>query len=250
MTTRGFRDAVGAIASAGLLLVVSCVVAQPGSARANAPGETSSTNTSPGNSSPGAITNPAAAVARARLAARLHGKPPTEQLDYLRTLQRGGRDDEALSFHMGNVFYALGKNDSAVAYFRHATDLDPKNSKTWVNLGLVYDAMHQRGAARQAFHRAIEINPRDVLAHCHLGSTYYDSGDVNKAVTLWLEALQIDPRSAQARYDLGTAFADEKIFGEAVTEWKKVIELDPNGDLGKSARENVKLIETYLDLEK
>jgi hypothetical protein len=44
---------------------------------------------------------------------------------------------------------------------------------------------------------------------------------------------------------MGLAFAEEKIFAEAVREWQIVIKNDPNGDLGKTAAENVKIIQQY-----
>ena len=59
----------------------------------------------------------------------------------------------------------------------------------------------------------------------------------------------IDPECAQAHYNLGLAFADAKIFGEALLEWKKVVEIDGDGDLGRTAAENVELIQTYMELE-
>ena len=88
-----------------------------------------------------------------------------------------------------------------------------------------------------------------MLAYCHLGYSHFERGEVDRAVRLYTRALEIDPNSAQARYNLGLAFADAKLFSEALVEWNRVVELDHDGELGKIAGENVKLIQTYLDMD-
>jgi cytochrome c-type biogenesis protein CcmH/NrfG len=62
-------------------------------------------------------------------------------------------------------------------------------------------------------------------------------------------ALALDPNSAQAHYNLGLAFAETKVFKEALVEWEKVVALDPNGELGKAAAENVRLLRQYVDAQ-
>jgi hypothetical protein len=37
------------------------------------------------------------------------------------------------------------------------------------------------------------------------------------------------------------------VFREAIVEWEKVIALDPDGELGKTAAENVRIIRQYLE---
>lgn len=181
------------------------------------------------------------------LADRLESMTPQEQIEHLLTYLEQGTTDARIHFFMGNAFYGMEQLDSAVAHYTIAVKLDGDYAKAYVNMGIAYDAMGQFRMARANYARAIEINPRDVLAYCHLGFNY-SRHEPAKAIEYYMKALEIDPESAQARYNLGLAFAEAKIFNEALIEWKRVIELDPDGELGKIAAENVKLIETYMEL--
>lgn len=194
------------------------------------------------------------------LADILQRMPARAQLDTLRALTRVHPDDARLAFHTGNAYYLLGGEalpgrqeealayyDSATTAYRRATEIDPAYSRAFVNMGLAYDAGRKRGEARTAFQRAIAIDPDDVLAYCHLGYLEYTAGDRSEAMRLYQRALEVDPNSAQAHYNLGLAFAEAKVFREALIEWERVVVLDPDGDLGRTAGENVRIIRQYLD---
>ena len=193
------------------------------------------------------------------LAERLERMPPQAQLDTLRALARVNPDDAKLAFHTGNAYYTMGGElpaerqsealayfDSATAAYRRATEIDPAYSRAFVNMGLAYDAGRKSGEARAAFGRAIEIDPGDVLAYCHLGYLEYTAGNHSEAMRLYQRALAADPNSAQAHYNLGLAFAEAKVFREALIEWERVVDLDPDGDLGRTAADNVRIIRQYL----
>jgi tetratricopeptide (TPR) repeat protein len=184
------------------------------------------------------------------LSAQLESMSPEERLSFLRDREAGGDAGADVYFQLGNTFFSMEELDSAVVYYARALEVDTTFSKAWVNMGLAYDSMRprQRDAAQRAFEEALEINPRDVLAMCHLGFMHFSRGATSKAMDLYTKAIAIDPNSAQAHYNLGLAFADAKIFREALLEWEKVIELD-DGELGKTAAENVELIRTYMELD-
>jgi tetratricopeptide (TPR) repeat protein len=197
---------------------------------------------------PGPRAGVAAKDPLADLGDRLKDMTPAGQISYLDSLLKKGTDDARIHFFKGNAFFSTEQYDSSIAEFRRAVEMDEDYSKAYVNLGIVYDQTGKRQNARSAYGQAIRVNPDDVLAYCHLGYNYYSSGDHARAMEYYTKALEIDPNSAQAHYNLGLAFAEAKIFKEALVEWRRVIELDPDGQLGKMAAENVKLIETYMEL--
>ncbi len=197
------------------------------------------------------------------LGERLSAMPPEDQLRELHRAQRATPDDAVVAFHIGNAYYSLAAMappeeqsqsiayyDSAITAYTRAVELDSTYSKAYVNMALAYEASAKRPEARRALRTAVEVNPNDVLAHCHLGQLEQSYGDYAEAVRLYRQALAIDPNSAQAHYNLGLAFAETKVFKEAMVEWMRVIELDPDGELGKTAAENVKIIQGYLDADK
>ncbi len=193
------------------------------------------------------------------LAERLKPMSPADQLATLRPLGAADTSNADLAFYTGNAYYAVGSAfspeqhgqavayfDSAVVEYQRAVRVDSTMSKAWVNMGLAFEAKSGNSEARRAFQSAIAINPRDVLAYCHLGYLEQQSGNVSQAIGLYKQALAIDANSAQAHYNLGLAFAEAKVFKEAVLEWETVVRLDPDGELGRTAAENVKIIRQYL----
>lgn len=183
------------------------------------------------------------------LPARLKTMEPRAQLDLLAEIKAGDPENARIPFYMGNAMYALGKLDSATIYFQEATSIDSTFSKAYVNLGLALDAQKQFFGAEAAFQSALRADPDDVLAYCHLGYLYYSKKKFPAAITYFQQALAIDPESAQAHYYLGLAFADAHIFKEALKEWGLVVSLQPDSELGATARENVELIQQYLQVK-
>ena len=195
----------------------------------------------------------------ASLVDRLDRMSPQAQLDTLRALARANPGDATLAFHIGNTFYTLGEElaetngaaslaylDSATTAYQRATEIDTAYSRAFVNMGLAYDTARKSNEARAAYRRAIAVNPGDVLAYCHLGFLEYTAGNRSEAMRLYQRALDVDANSAQAHYNLGLAFADARIFREALQEWERVVVLDPDGELGRTAAENVAIIRQYL----
>lgn len=200
---------------------------------------------------------PPPAAQSSGLSARLNAMAPPAQIDTLRGLVAADTSNAQLRFFAGNAYYSYGSGldetaptrvayiDSAIAQYDRAASLDSTMSKAWVNMALAYQERHNVPEARKALKRAIEVNPNDVLAYCHLGYLSHMSGDLSEAMRQYNLALAIDPASPQAHYNLGLAFAEAKIFDEALREWNLVVKNDPNGELGKTAAENVRIIQQY-----
>jgi tetratricopeptide (TPR) repeat protein len=75
---------------------------------------------------------------------------------------------------VGNYYLpeALGGGlNLAVADFRKAIDLAPKNADAWLWLGIALRKQNKNGEARQAFARSVELNPRRVWAKEQLDKT-------------------------------------------------------------------------------
>lgn len=202
--------------------------------------------------------SPPAQEGTSRLASRLMDMTPAAQVDTLRALVAADSADAQLQFLSGNAYYAFASGldssapsrtayyDSATAAYGRAVAIDGTMSKAYVNMGLAYQDGGKPAEARKALERAIAVNPNDVLAYCHLGFLSHTSGDLTEAMKEYQRALAIDPNSAQAHYNLGLAFAEAKIFGEALREWQLVVKADPDSDLGRTAAENIRIIEQYM----
>ena len=181
---------------------------------------------------------------------RIEALSPREQVSYLQSLDAGIRRDARVSFFLGNAYLNLSKPDSAIVYYEEALAADSMYTKAHVNMGIVLEQVHRMDDAKRHYERAIEIDSTDVLARCHLGHYYHVQGNLDEAVKRYTRALEFDPGSAQAHYNLGLAFADTRLFEEALREWRKVVALSPESEIGRTAAENVRLIETYVEMNK
>jgi tetratricopeptide (TPR) repeat protein len=184
-----------------------------------------------------------------QIADRIRGMSPEEKVAYLTEAKASGEESAEINFLLGNTFYEMGEIDSAIVCFRRAVAIDSTFSKGYVNLGIALDSRRKYSEAKAMYRRALRVNPKDVLAYCHLGYLAYSRGRVDEAVENYKKALELDPNSAQAHYNLGLAFADARIFKEALREWELVAKLDPDGELGKTASENVGLIKQYMEID-
>lgn len=205
-----------------------------------------------------AAVPPAAEDPASALASRLNAMTPAAQVDTLRALLAADSADANLQFFAGNAYYSFASSldtsapgraayyDSATAAYGRAVAIDPTMSKAYVNMGLAYADHNKPADARKALESAIAANPEDVLAYCHLGFLSHASGNLTEAMKQYQYALTIDPDNAQAHYNMGLAFAEAKIFAEALREWQMVVKVDPDGDLGKTAAENIRIIEQYM----
>ncbi len=196
------------------------------------------------------------------LSEQMVGMTDTERLAFLRELDRKKPGDATVAFQLGNTYYSLGDGllghddhqarayyDSAVGEYQRAVDIDSTYSKAYVNMGLAYEGAGKKPDARRVLQQAVAVNPNDVLAHCHLGQLEQSYGNYSDAIKLYQRALELDPNSAQAHYNLGLAFAENRVFREAMIEWEKVIALDPDGELGRTAAENVRMIKQNVPAE-
>lgn len=176
----------------------------------------------------------------------LEGKTPKERVAHLRTMVDDGEGSRDVYFHLGNAYYESGNPAEAAKAFQKAVELDGEFFKAMVNLALMYDEQQRYPKAIEVFERAAELDPDNPDVWSHMGNTYYAQRKYPKAMELYRKALGIDENATHALYSIGVAFADAGIFREAVRYWTRVSKLEPEGELGRSASENVELLQKYL----
>lgn len=187
-----------------------------------------------------------AETASSSLSDQLEGKSPRDRFVLLKQMVDEGHGSEEVYFYLGNASYETGDLNGAIVAFSRAIELDPKYFKAMVNLALMYDEQQKYSLAIETFEKAAKIEPENPDVWSQLGNSYYGQGKYEKAMELYRKSLSLDPNSAHALYSIGVAFADAGIFREAVRYWSRVSQLEPDSELGKSAAENVSLLQKYL----
>jgi len=131
----------------------------------------------------------------------------------------------------------------AIALFKRATEVDPKNKVAWNNLGLAYFQMRDDNEAIAAFQKQLEVNPYDEFAYNYLGSVYRNERKYDDAVKAFNKQLENNPLDKFAHANLGSMYAEWHKYNDAVPELEKAASLTPD-----NAELQVSLGDAYLNL--
>jgi tetratricopeptide (TPR) repeat protein/transglutaminase-like putative cysteine protease len=143
----------------------------------------------------------------------------------------------------GRAAMANGNFSVAIALFKRAAEVDPKNKFVWNNLGLAYLATRENDSAITALKKQIEINPYDEFAYNNLGRAYWQERKYDDAVTAFHKQLELNPLDKFAHANLGVMYAEWHKYDEAAPELEKAASLTPDSpDL------QVSLGDAYLNL--
>jgi len=122
--------------------------------------------------------------------------------------------------HAGVEAEKSGQLDAAVAEFRKATELDPKLSVAFTDLGGVYIEKHDYAAAIPPLKRAVELSPSLEDAHRLLGYALLAQGYADEAIPHLQKAHEVNA--------LGIALLEAGKLPDAVTVLQKALAQNPN----------------------
>jgi tetratricopeptide (TPR) repeat protein len=148
----------------------------------------------------------------------------------------------AIAHHnLGIVLRDTGDTDGAIAKFRDALRLDPEFIHAHRTLGTALSRKGDYDGAIACFREAIRLNPNDAGSHNTLGSFLSNAKkDHFGAVACFREAIRLDPDYALAHANLGIALSRKGDVDEAIAAYREAIRLDPKAsthfELGKALR--------------
>ncbi len=168
------------------------------------------------------------------------------------------------------LFYQKGLKElwqenyvAALTFFQKATEKNPQDSNTWIQVGYCYGKLGRYQEAIESCKQAIRINPDLAEPHNNLGKAYENLGRYQEAIESFKQAIRINPDYANAYYFLGLAYGKLGRYQDAIESYKQAIRINPDdaeahntlglvylevGDKG-SALEEYKILKT-LDTEK
>ena len=143
----------------------------------------------------------------------------------------------------GRAAAANGNFTAAIALFKRAAEIEPKNKFVWNNLGITYLAIRENDLAIDALKKQAEINPYDEFAYNNMGRAYWQERKYDDAVTAFHKQLEINPLDKFAHANLGAMYAEWHKYDLAVPELEKAASLTPD-----SPELQVSLGDGYLNL--
>ena len=82
-------------------------------------------------------------------------------------------------------------------------------------------AKGQLDEAIACYKKAIELDPKDARAHYNLGIALAAKGQVDEAIAYYKKAIELDPKYAEAHCNLGHALAIQGRFAESLEAFKR-----------------------------
>ena len=173
-----------------------------------------------------------------------------------------------------------GNLDEAVREYKRVLELDSKNAKAHLNLGIVYGrqgnlivelpkdpldlivyrlkqfpkkSMWKKEISE--YKKALRIDPHFAEAHFNLGVAYQEKGDLKEAIAEYQKTIQIYPNYIEAHNNLGILYFRKGMLDQALVEYQKTIEIQPDYskgyyNIGSVYREKKKTDEAITSFQK
>lgn len=146
---------------------------------------------------------------------------------------------------LGNALNELDRLDDARAAHERALELNPKNHKAWVNLGIVHRLSGEFDEAERCYQEAVKLQPDYAELHASLGALYIHRDESDKAISHLEKSIELDEQLAVAHANLSLAYAMVGRFTDAEAQLKRAVVLGyENGPLIRSRIKELKAIAT------
>jgi serine/threonine protein kinase/tetratricopeptide (TPR) repeat protein len=142
-------------------------------------------------------------------------------------------DDPLAQSNLGVALEKLGRAHEAIARYRKALELDPKNARAHFGLGNIFRAQNKWDEAFAAYRKALEVDPKEAGARDALAwglnnlawalATHPKPArrDPGRAVSLAREAVELKPQDGNIGNTLGTALYRAGRWQEAIETLEK-----------------------------
>lgn len=128
-------------------------------------------------------------------------------------------------FQLGYAYTGLGRTTDARAEYQRATELDPKMSEAFLNLGLS-ELASDPAAAVAPLQRAVELMPSDAQPKIVLASALARSGKLDDAIRQYQAANELDGRNYALHLGLAEALSAKGRLPDSENEFRAAIALE------------------------
>ncbi len=146
-------------------------------------------------------------------------------------------ENPAVQAEIGNTLAVLGDFNKALAYYRRATELAPREATYWHLLSLfaLQNGVQIEEVGLAAARQALLLNENDPAALDLMGYGYYLLNDMALAQRFLRRSLDVDPNYASARLHLGLVYLAQGDQANARQQLAKAIQLAPGTPVARQA---------------
>jgi len=132
-------------------------------------------------------------------------------------------------FFIGLVFHMEKQSEAGLPWMLRGVAKLPGASQLHYNLGKVYSDLQRYPEAIAAYRRALQINPKNIEAQCNVGGMLEHNGEYSQAIAAYRKAIGINPSHPEAHNNLGLILRQLGQFDEAMESFKRAIQAQPSG---------------------
>lgn len=142
-------------------------------------------------------------------------------------LNSGYNESRYIYLNLGNLYLDIGKRQEAIATFKKALEINPRDAEVYFNLGVVYEAQGNKEDALAAYKKTIELNPSHTKACYNLAILYNNLGKKEELLSLYKEAVKNNLDYPQAYFEVGNLYSDSGRHKDAIRLYKRAIKINP-----------------------
>lgn len=145
-------------------------------------------------------------------------------------------DSPRMAIALGMALYSLGKYDDAVRSLMRATDLAPRDPRSYPFLSRAfYSSPTQADEVIARFRRFAELQPTNGEAVYYYAMSLWKGKrtqdpnmDMAEIASLLKKALALKPDLAEAHLQLGNLYSDQREYAESIPEYLEARRLNPD----------------------
>jgi Flp pilus assembly protein TadD len=168
-----------------------------------------------------------------------HGDPAGAVATYRKAIEITPRDAR-LHLSLGLAQAQAGQTTDAIASYQRSLSLDVQQPLALVNLGIALESSGDAAGAEQSYRRAIAVDPNEPLGYFNLGNVYLKRGDAAGAIPQYERATSLNPSLSPGYFYLADAYARTGAVQRALDAVRRGLEFDPQNANGRLAEEKLK----------
>jgi len=127
----------------------------------------------------------------------------------------------------GVALYNQRKYDEAIVKYQKTISLDHGYAPAYSNWGLALYHQRKYGDAIAKYHKAIDLDPKNASVYDNWGLVLTAQGKYSDAIANYRQAIDIDPKDTAAYNRWGLALYEQRNYRDAVVKYQKATEIDP-----------------------
>ncbi len=144
--------------------------------------------------------------------------------------------------NMGNIMDDAQRFDEAIAAYKRALAISPKDDALLYNLGIAYEHSRKPELALESWRKAYDLNPKNPRPLIAIADYYYKNNHYDFAMDEYQKILRKWPNIQEGHFNLAAVYYKKNLLDYAIEEYKRVIEIDGKNELARKAYINLGIL--------